>query len=144
MNDEPLDPLEQHFASLPLPSAPSALRCATLADVRRELRAARWDRRLARTAAVLLFAGVGLNAALVISPSGSFQMNANRLAHDPAHDSLLEAALVVSEATDAKTGSQFAQHMATLSGRTLSGDELAAIVAAIEQQSHHKVTNGEG
>lgn len=143
MNDEPLDKLEQQLALLQTLGAPPALRGAVLADVRRELRASRWDRRLARTAAVLLITGIGLNAALVGSKNAG-RSRSNQFAHQASRKSLVEAAVAVAQATSAETGGQFVRHLAALSGRTLTSDDLAAIDTAIEQQSHHASLNGEG
>ena len=53
-----------------------------LDDVERELRAARWDRRLARAAVVLLVVGVGMNAALVLIESRTHVIASGQIAGD--------------------------------------------------------------
>ena len=59
MND-PLTAIEQQLASHTPAGAPDELRDAVLRGVRRELKSASWDRRLARTAATLLAVGIGV------------------------------------------------------------------------------------
>jgi hypothetical protein len=142
MNDESLEFIESRLAALHPLVAPRELRGAVLADVRRELRAARWDRRLARVAAVLLAVGVGLNLAIGLQSTGSSHGQPPRVAHSDARQSLLDTAVVVAEATDAATGSRYARQLAAMSGRELTADEAAAIDAAVERAATHATTNG--
>ena len=117
---------------------PAELRGAVLRDVQRELRSARSDRRLARTAAALLVVGVGLNAAALLpghSPSPQV------FAVAPTQESFVQVAISVAEATDNQTGRQVARRLATMSGRPLSGEDAAAVDAAIEGRSGHGILN---
>jgi hypothetical protein len=131
MYDVTLEQIERQVAGVAPEGAPPALRAAVLADVHRELRAARWDRRLARAAALLLVVGVGMNLAAGLQseniaskrPRGATQANSRR--------SLVETAIVVAEATDARTGRHFARQLAAMTGHRLTVDEAAAIDAAI-------------
>ena len=111
---------------------PSELRGAVLRDMERELRAARWDRRLGRVAVLLLVVGVGLNASLSLHVSTSPRPRPGQMAVDGARDSLIETAIVVAEATDVETGRRFARQLAAMSGRELTDQELAAIGAATD------------
>lgn len=142
MDQEPLDEFEQQLAAT-CPAGPdSELRRVVMSGVARELRAARWDRRLARAAVLLLVVGVGLNALLAIRGSRPDGRRAGQVAADRSQESLLETAVVVAEATDPETGRRFAQQLAAWSGRELSGDELAAIDAAVKSHSTRIEPNG--
>jgi len=130
MNDESLEQTESQLGSLRICGAPRELRAAVLADVQRELHASRWDRRLARVAAVLLLVGIGLNAGMLLHSTHdngrSFALaNANR------QQSLVETAMVVAEATNARTGSDFARQIAAMTGHPLSDTEAAAVETAL-------------
>jgi len=142
MNDETLDELERQLAGLPPHGAPAALRRAVLADVRQELRSARWDRRLARAAAVLLIVGVGINGAIVMKPHTAVDQRPMHVAGERSPESLAETAALVADATDAETGRRFARHLVAMSGRELTVDEAAAIDAAIEHR--HSLTTSSG
>lgn len=131
MNDESLKQVEAQLVGLLPVDAPRELRATVLADVRHELRAARWDRRLARAAAVLLIVGVGLNAGIVWKPAVD-RGRPSQVAASNARQSLVNTAVVVAEATDARTGSEYARQMAAMIGHTLTADDLAAIDAAID------------
>lgn len=130
MDQEPLDDFERQLAATRPARAPSELRHVVLNDVERELRAARWDRRLAQAAVLLLVIGVGMNASLALVDSRPSDPRAGQIANDHSHESLVETAIVIAEATDVETGRRFAQQMATLSGRELTDQEIAAIDAA--------------
>lgn len=130
MDQEWLDELERQLSATSPPGAPRELRRAVLADVERELRAARWDRRLARAAAILLVVGVGLNAALVWQGGSTLEQHQQQLARQPASDSLVETAIVVAEATNTETAQTFARQLAALRGRELTDQEIASIDAA--------------
>src|SRR3954471_758545 len=116
MSDEPLEQFERQIATMRIVGSPMELRGAVLGGVERELRAAQWDRRLARLAAVLVFLGVGMNAAagLQSNSTGVRHLARERRAESPT--SLVNTAIVVGEATDARTAHQFAQQMAALEG----------------------------
>jgi hypothetical protein len=130
MNPEPLDELERHLASARHVGAPAALRGHVLSDIDRELRAARWDRRLARAAVVLLVVGVGVNASLVFE-DGSKNMTPHRqLMVEESQRAIIDTAILVAEATNGETGRQFARQLAALSGRELTDQEIATIDAA--------------
>ncbi len=130
MDQEPLDEFEQQLVAIRGAGAPIELRRAVLGDVERELRAARWDRRLARSAALLLIVGVGMNVSLTLVGSRSPESLASHVAHDRTPESFVEIAIVIAEATDAETGRRFARQIAALSGRELTDQEIAAIDAA--------------
>jgi arginine utilization protein RocB len=130
MNDDSLTELEQQLSQARTAGAPSQLRAAVLSDVAGELRAARWDRRLARAAVVLLVVGVGLNAALVWQGGSTLEQPHRQLANDSAQDSLIQTAIAVAEATNTETAQTFARQLAALRGRELTDQEIATIAAA--------------
>lgn len=134
MDDQSIEKLEWQLAALKSTGAPATLRQAVLGDVDRELRSARWDRRLLRVASLLLVVGVALNGALVIRPKGDRNPSFDHVVRRDQSDPIVETAVIVAEATNAKTGGQFARHLAALSGRTLTSDDLAAIDAALENK----------
>ncbi len=133
--NESVEAVERRLESLGSRRVPSDLRENVLADVHRELRAARWDRRLARAAVVLLVVGVGMNAAMGLRSSDS--PSGHVASHRPgeSRQSLVETAVVVGQATDASTALQFARQLAAMTGRELTPDEAAAIGAAVQRQS---------
>lgn len=130
MNDDSLAELEQQLAQAHAAGAPAQLRVAVLDDVSHELRAARWDRRLARAAVVLLTVGVGLNAALVAQREHVPNPHRQHFAQRPATNSLVETAIAVAEATNTETAQTFARQLAALRGRELTDQEIATIAAA--------------
>ncbi|RIK85912.1 MAG: hypothetical protein DCC67_03330 [Planctomycetota bacterium] len=131
--DEPLSQLERQLAAAATHQAPPELRTAVLASVSRELRASRWDRRLARTAAVLMTAGIALNAAMVVGPHD----RPPAAERQPSHASLVQAAVTVGRATDEETGRQIARQLAAWGGHPLSHEQLAALDAAIAAELHN-------
>jgi hypothetical protein len=133
MNDDSLEVIERQLTAVLSSGAPPELRGAVLADVQRELRAARWDRRLTRAAALLLVVGVGLNVAIGLRSTGSREAAPQQMARSNSRQSLVDTAVVVAEATDAATGSRFARQLAAMSGRELTADEAAAIEAAVRR-----------
>ena len=133
MDSESLEQVERQLAGFRPSAAPAELRASVLAEMQRELRAARWDRRLARAAAVLLVVGIGLNLAIGISSSGSSDVRSRPVAHSNSQQSLLDTAVVVAQATDAATGRRFARQLAVLSGHELTEAEAAAIDAAVQR-----------
>jgi hypothetical protein len=139
MENDSFEELEQRLIATQMRGAPAELRGAVLGCVHRELRAARWDRRLARAAAVLLVIGAGMNLAIGLRPEG--RSNETLLAA-PREESLVQLAVSVAEATDAQTARSYARHLATLTGRTLTSDEVAAIDAAVEPRNSHALLNG--
>jgi hypothetical protein len=58
--------------------------------------------------------------------------------------SLVDTAIVVAEATDARTGRQFVRQLAAMTGHKLTVDEAAAIDAAIGQQAHDSADEKKG
>jgi hypothetical protein len=130
MEQEPLDEFESQLAARQNAHVPSDLRLVVLGNVDRELRASRWDRRLARAAVLLLVVGVGMNASLALVGSQRNEPRVGRVASDHSEQSLVETAIVIAEATDAETGRRFARQMAAMSGRELTDQEIAAIDAA--------------
>ena len=134
MNDESMETVERRLACFDSRGVPPGLRENVLADVQRELRAARWDRRLARAAVVLLVVGVGMNVAIGLRPSDSGSDRVAQNHSGEARRSLVETAVVVAQATDASTAIQFARQLAAMTGRELTPDEAAAIDAAVQRQ----------
>jgi hypothetical protein len=130
MTDETLEQIESQLGKMRPVAAPRDSRSAVLADVHRELRASRWDRRLARIAAVLLILGVGMNAGTVLKPAREYSRSL-QVAESSARQSLVNTAVVVAEATDARTGSEYARQMAVMIGHRLTADDQAAIDAAV-------------
>ncbi|MFO0791350.1 MAG: hypothetical protein U0805_17965 [Pirellulales bacterium] len=138
--DDELEQIEAQLAGLPQGGLPTELRAAVLANVQRELREARWDRRLARVTLGLLVVGVALNFT-----AGRLSQIPGRLpvamAHAQVDSSLIQTAVVVAEVTDASTGWSYARQVAALSGREISPEEAAAIDAALE---HSMSANSNG
>lgn len=135
MNDEHVEQIEQQLAGVRPVGAPPTLRAAVLSDVQREVRASRWDRRLGRIAAVLLVVGVGLNVSIGMK---SVRDSATMIAaHERSRQSLIDAAVVVAQATDAHTGSHYARQLAEMIGQPLSDDEAAVVDAAVQYSTSH-------
>jgi hypothetical protein len=130
MNPDPIDEFKRQLASARHAGAPTALRGLVLSDIERELRAARWDRRLARAAIVVLVVGVGLNAALVFGENETRVAPHRQLAARDSQQAIVDTAIIVAEATNGETARQFARQMAALSGRELTDQEIATIDAA--------------
>jgi hypothetical protein len=126
-HDETFDELESQIAAASPAGAPAELRRAVLNNVERELRAARWDRRLARAAVILLAVGIGVNAYQVLSPTQATTTHSHQIARAESSETLIETAIVVAEATNADTGRLFARKWAAMSGRALTEREIAAI-----------------
>ncbi|MBA3481046.1 MAG: hypothetical protein H0T51_04430 [Pirellulales bacterium] len=129
MNDESLTELEQQLALSSPAAAPSELRVAVLADVRRELAASRWDRRLARAAAALVVVGASLNIAMGLNASRG--LHPAQTTSPPSQQSLVQTAVAVARATDAETGRRIARQMAAWGGRTMTHEQLTALDAAM-------------
>lgn len=144
MDDDSVETIERQLARFASRGLAPRLRESVLANVRQELRAARWDRRLARAAAVLLALGVGMNAAIGLRSADSQSARIARGRPAEARPSLVETAIVVAEATDAPTAHRFARKMAALAGRKLTDDEAAAIEAAVRRASPHGNTGNKG
>lgn len=131
MSDESLEQIERQISLLRGINSPGELRGVVLEDVRRELQSARWDRRMARLTAALLFVGVGINLLIGVRSGTSY---AGRLAADRqamTRTSLVDTAVLVAETTDAATARRFARQMAAMAGRPLTEDDAAAIDAAV-------------
>ena len=121
MNDDDQE-LEHRLVRALQQSAPASLRAATLSDVRRELGAARFDRRLARLAAAVLFVGIGLNVALVLRGDAGVSDGAEAATARSSQTALARTAVVVADATDAETARRFVRQIAAL-GRWELTDE---------------------
>jgi hypothetical protein len=141
MDTNNFEELEHRLAGQSMAPPPAALRSAVLTDVHRELAAARWDRHLARAAAVLLAVGVGMNLTVGLQSSGSSGA-VRRIAGGPSRDSLVQVAVAVAEATDPETGSRFARQLAALSGMPLSSEQSAAIDLAVKLHTRPTAANG--
>jgi hypothetical protein len=131
MSDESLEKIERQISLLRGVNSPVELRGVVLEDVRRELRSARWDRRMTRLTAALLVVGVGINLMIGLRSGTSHR---GQLAGDRqtmARTSLVDTAVLVAEATDATTARRFARQMAAMAGRPLTEDDAAAIDAAV-------------
>lgn len=128
MNEPSLEQLERLIASCGPAGAPAELRGVVVAQMRRELAAARWDRRLARLAAALLVAGVGLNAAIGLSAGRGIRPSQTAGA---SQDSLVQTAMAVARATDAQTGRLMARQIAAWDGRKMTSEQLTALDAAM-------------
>jgi hypothetical protein len=142
MRDEPLEQVERQIASVRAMGSPTELRGAVLSGVERELRAARWDRRLARVAAALLMLGVVMNVA-----TGLRSVESGQVAHSRRADSrpsLVDTAIIVAEATDAATARQYARQMAAMAGRKLTDGEAAAIDAAVQRPVPRGILGNKG
>jgi hypothetical protein len=131
MNNEPFDEFERGLPDLQPAPVPPQLRAAVLADVHRELRADRWDRRMARTAVALLAVGIAMN---VLSVTRSHRATRSEMASIGPPESLTQVAVAVAEATDAQTARRFARQWAARAGWRMGGAEAAAIDAALNQR----------
>ena len=129
MSDDNLEHVERQIAAGGLPGAPSLLRAKVLADAQRELRAARWDERLARAAAAVLIVGIGLNLMNALGSSELDQQPRTQVAAD-VRPSIVETAISVAQASDATTAHRVARQMAAITGHKLTAAEEAAIDAA--------------
>jgi hypothetical protein len=139
-----LDEVERNLAALRPHRAPSELRAGVLDAVHRELRAARWDRRLARAAMLLVMVGLGLNLMLGMRPVKPSHSLPPDLARSTSPQLLVDTAVVIAEATDASTGSRVARQLAAMSGHELTRDEAAAIDAATERGRNHSTNGNQG
>jgi hypothetical protein len=131
MNDTPLKKLEELLTAATSGDVPLQLRDDVLAQVRRELSAARWDRRLGRCASAILFVGIAMNAAMVMRNANT-PHRSRMLAN--SDDALVRSAVAVADATDFETGRRYARQLAMFGGKQLTDREFAAIDAAISQQ----------
>jgi hypothetical protein len=114
--------LEQRLACAMPRGAPAGLRDATLAQVQRELRSARWDRRLGRLAACVFLAGIALNAGLALQGDARPADNAQVRIAGNSREALNQTAVIVADATDAETARRFVRQMAALGGWEQSGN----------------------
>jgi hypothetical protein len=128
MGDDTLNNIERQISAGDVPRVPGELRRRVLADVERELRAARWDWRLARIVAAVLVLGVGLNVVNVMRSSALDRRSNSQPADVRA--SVVDTAIVVAQVSDVATAERFARQVAAVMGRTLTADEEAAIGAA--------------
>jgi hypothetical protein len=144
MSDESLEHVERQIASIRGAGSPLELRGAVLGGVQRELRASRWDRRLARAAAVLLVVGVGMNAALALRFDGAGERRLVGSRRSEPRPTVVDTAVVVAEATDLLTARRFARQLAAMAGRTLTKDESAAIDAAVHRPAARVIPEDRG
>lgn len=129
MND-PLTFIEQHLVTHMPSGAPDQLRDAVLRDVRRELKSASWDRRLAITAATLLAVGIALNSTLLLRGESDFA--ATRSA--TSERSLVQTGVAVARMTDIETARHVANQISAFNGHILTSEQLAALDAAIAEE----------
>ncbi len=138
---EPLDDSVEARLARVLPCvAVDGLRAVTLRQVQRELRAARWDRRLGRLAAVLLAVGVAMNFVTVnrrpaFPPGG-------QIASRPTTESIAGLAVTLAEATDRETANLFARHLAALSGFPAGSDQASTIEREINRRFSPALSHG--
>src|SRR6185369_852449 len=97
-------------------------------------RAQRWDRRLARIAALLLAAGIGLN--VLVAWQNAQPIATGSFASHKTSSSIVDFAVAVAESTDVETGKQFAKQLAAMSGTTLTDSQ----AAEIERQARRRTT----
>jgi hypothetical protein len=135
MDPESMEQFEEQLSGLPLGSPPAGLRQAVMSGIDRELRAARWERRAASAAALLLVVGIALNISLAMVPARSPVSPARQAVAANGRLPLVETAEVVAEVTNAATGRRVARQLAAMRGRRLSDEEAAEIDAAVERTS---------
>jgi hypothetical protein len=143
MSDESLEQVERQIASVRPVGPPVELRGAVLGGVHRELQAARWDRRLARAAVLLLVVGVGLNVAMARHGSNIRHATTRDIADARSQQSLVQSAVIVAETVDSDTARKYSRQLAAMRGWELSPDEAAEIDAAIHKATRIK-TGGRG
>jgi hypothetical protein len=130
--------LEEHLASGGPAGAPAELRGTVLDRIGRELRADRWDRRMARAAVLLLGVGIALNIGVgwhLLFPASALIANGSaisgRVTLVPTPQTVGALAATVAEATDPETASRFARRMVALRGWSPDGEEAAIIWRAL-------------
>ncbi|WP_442481369.1 hypothetical protein [Aeoliella sp. SH292] len=128
MND-PLTAIEEQLTGEMPARAPSPLRDAVMKEVHRELKSARWDRRLTKVAGTVLAVGIALNVALMV---GGDDFSAPRSTASNA--SLVQTAVAVARATDAQTARQLVSQISAWNGHVMTTEQLAALDAAIAEE----------
>lgn len=131
MDDELIDPVEEQLRVLPMGEAPKGLRDVTLATVRRQLAAARWERRIARTTVLLLLLGVALNVRFDTDQEHRSEVD---VALKSMPENIIEVGVTVAEATDPETGSRFAKRIANLVGSQMTRQQVIALEQAIQNR----------
>jgi hypothetical protein len=103
--------IEQHLLRVTPKRAPVEMRSVILASMQSELRSARWDRRLARVAAVLMCLAVGLNGFF-----GWRGYQQRRLAElqRPTPQAIVEVTEMIALVTDEETGRWFEERLLAL------------------------------
>jgi hypothetical protein len=144
MSDESLEQVEQQIASARQTGLPTELRGAVLGEIHRELRAAWWERQLARAAVLLLVVGVGMNAVIGFRADAAHDQYARGDRQTVAQSSLVDTAIVIAEATDAATAQRIARQLAAMRGRKLTADEAAAIDSAVHRPASRGATGNKG
>lgn len=128
MND-PLITIEQQLAAEMPARAPAPLRDVVMKDVHHELKSARWDRRLAKVAGIVLATGIALNVALMVSGDDITAPQAT-----VSNASLVQTAVAVAKATDAQTARQMASQISAWNGHVMTTEQLATLDAAIAEE----------
>ena len=131
MSIEPFHSIEQQLAAQPQSALPADLRAKVIGTVHRQLASQHWERRAIRFAAALLAVGIGLNWSANLGSPHRAPSSAVLAAR---HDSVIEVAVAVAEATDAETGRGFARYSAALGGSPLSKQQAAEIEQEIERR----------
>jgi hypothetical protein len=131
MNEEFIDPFEEQLRVLPMGEAPKGLRDVTLAAVHRQLAAARWERRIARTTVLLLLLGVALNVRFDTDQENRSEVD---MASKSMPENIIEVGVSVAEVTDSETGSRFAKRMANLVGSQMTRQQVIALEQAIQNR----------
>lgn len=144
MDSDDFDHIERRVSEVCGDYLPQELRAVVLGNVRRELRAGRWDRRLARAAVLLVGLGVGVNAAAVFHADGARDSRIVKTRPAEGEPGLIATAIVVARATDEATARQYARWLAAMSGHNLSVDEAAAIDRAVRRSVARGPSENEG
>jgi hypothetical protein len=91
--------------------APAEMRSVILGSMQSKLRSTRWDRRLARTAAVLVCLAVGLNGTAGWRAHREYQLAELQR---PTPRAITETAEMIASVTDKETGQWFEERMVAL------------------------------
>ncbi len=132
MQPESFHEIEQKLCALTRPNAADALRAAVLDDAQRELRAARWDRRLARTAIAVVLAGITINATVGLVPPHVFGWgSSSSVAAGPWQRRLEATAMGIANLVDPGSSTPSAEHLMLSSQLALGPNPWAAYDEAV-------------
>ena len=128
-DDVNMNEIERHLLRAAPTRAPDEMRSAILGSMQSELRRARWDRRLARAAAVLVCLAVGLNG--VALWRGYEQQRLAKLQR-PTPRAIVEVAEMITSVTDEETGRWFEEHLLALRTHRPHTDAHAAMKRMVD------------